>query len=340
MATDVLSREQAFSFLVKVGMADGGKNLREEPRKFLSDLIKAFQAHLPFQCLSLLAQPLEERHVPTPEEIVEAGMSLEGGLCFTLNNFMCFLLRALGFKADVLDGNFSLSCHPHTHIVVLLSDLSAPGDNYIIDVGGGFPFLEMIPVNDLPVTRHEVGLEYRYQYLNGTVVRLHRLGQADSEREQLVVEGDWAQIFHFDLNPVDVNFIRPYMKKIYVEEGDCDFLRSIRAVRYPPEAALMEKGILPVPESEESESPAGVRCQKKEGVERPTAEGPEETRTMLAFRDQTLIVGPMDGASKTKVEEDVLATRIKKCFPTIPPAKVDMAVQKVLELERQKSNPV
>ncbi|XP_047470218.1 uncharacterized protein LOC125025925 [Penaeus chinensis] len=340
MATDVLSREQAFSFLAKVGMADGEKNLREEPRKFLSDLIKAFQAHLPFQCLSLLAQPLEERHVPTPEEIVEAGMSLEGGLCFTLNNFMCLLLRALGFKADVLDGNFSLSCYPHTHIVVLLSDLSAPGDNYIIDVGGGFPFLEMIPVNDLPVTRHEVGLEYRYQYLNGAVVRLHRLGQIDGEREQVVVEGDWAQIFHFDLNSVDVNFVRPYMKKIYVEEGDCDFLRSIRAVRYPPEAALMEKGILPAPEGEESESPAGDRCQKKEGVERPTAEGPEEKRTMLAFKDQTLIVGPMDGASKTKVEEDILAARIKKYFPTIPPAKVDMAVQRFLELERQKSNPV
>lgn len=131
------------------------------------------------------------------------------------------------------------------------------------------------------------------------------------------------------------------MRNIYVEEGDCDFLRSIRAVRYPPEAALNEEGILPAPEGEEGESSAGDRCQKKEGVERPAEEGSErEKRIMLAFRDQNLIVGLMDGASKTKVEEDVLAARIKKYFPTIPPAKVDGAVQKVLELERQKSNPV
>nr|XP_027231332.1 uncharacterized protein LOC113822980 [Penaeus vannamei]XP_027231333.1 uncharacterized protein LOC113822980 [Penaeus vannamei] len=336
MATDVLSRAQALSFLAKIGMKDAEKLLREEPRKFLSDLMKAYQAHLPFQCLSLLAQPLEERHVPTQEEIVEAGMSMEGGLCFTLNTFMYLLLRALGFKVDVLDGSFSLSCHPHTHMVVLLRDLSAPGDNYIVDIGGGFPFFEIISVKDLPVTRYEAGLEYRYQHLNGSVVRLHRMTREVSERGQIEVDGDWTQIFHFDLNPVDANFSRPYMKMIYVEEGDSDFLRSIRAVRYPPEAALIEEGLLPAPGGEESGSSAGDRRQEKEGVEGSLKGKP----TMLGFRDQTLIVGPMDAASKTKVEEDVWAARIKECFPTIPSAKVDVAVQKVMELERQKNNPV
>ncbi|XP_042864420.1 uncharacterized protein LOC122248470 isoform X3 [Penaeus japonicus] len=203
MPSDLLSREQALSFLDKVGITDGEETLRKDPRRFLSDLLKAYQEHVPFQCVSLLAQSSEERHVPTLEEIVEAGLSLEGGLCFTLNTFFCLLLRALGFKVDVLDGSFSLSCHPHTHEVLLLRDLSEPGDNYIIDVGGGCPFLELIPVKDLPVTRYEAGFEYRYQYLGGMVARLHRIRE-DSERNQNET-WPWA-VYRTMLEEQDVRF--------------------------------------------------------------------------------------------------------------------------------------
>ena len=52
----------------------------------------------------MMSVAVEERHVPSLEEVVAKGLALEGGVCYDLNTFMCVLLRALGYQADVLDG--------------------------------------------------------------------------------------------------------------------------------------------------------------------------------------------------------------------------------------------
>lgn len=55
-------------------------------------------------------------------------------------------------------------------------------------------------------------------------------------------------------------------------------------------------------------------------------------RIMLAMRNQSLLLGPMSAAVKTKVSVEDWANKIKHFFPTIPPAKVDLAVQRKLAM--------
>ncbi|XP_042864417.1 uncharacterized protein LOC122248468 [Penaeus japonicus] len=318
---NLLTQEKALTFLAKLGVENGLEKLQQNPRQFITDVVRAYQENVPFQCVTMMSLSVEERHVPTAEEIVAAGLSLEGGVCLTLNVFFCLLLRALGLKVDLLDGNYSAHGNDHSHVILLLSDLRFPGDNYVIDVGNGFPSMEIIPLEELPVTYYRAGLEYRYQYSGDDVIRLHRSGDTTLDGEKPVMRDDWRQVFHFRLHPVDFEHFRPHMKRIYIDDT-CDFLHCIRAVRFPPEDALIQKGLLPR-EGGQKES---------EGSESRTEVGSSgDKRMMLAFKNQSLLVGPMDGATKTKVEEDVLAAKIKELFPYIPADRVDAAVQKIVQ---------
>lgn len=308
---NLLTQEKALSFLNKLGLENGLEKLQQNPCKFITDLIKAYQEHVPFQCVTMMALAVEERHIPTLEEIVEAGLSMEGGVCLTLNVFFCLLLRALGLKVDLLDGNYSAHGDDHSHVILLLSDLRFPADNYVIDVGNGFPSMEMIPLKELPVEHYHAGLEYRYEYSGEDVIRLHRSGDTTLDGENPVMRGGWRQVFHFTLKPVDFEYFQPHMEKIYMDES-CDFLQCLRAVRFPTETALIQKGLLP------------KEAEKKGG-------SPGDKRMVLAFKNQSLLAGPMDKDIKTKVEKDVLAAKIKEFFPAIPADNVDMAVQKILK---------
>ncbi|XP_047469920.1 uncharacterized protein LOC125025765 isoform X2 [Penaeus chinensis] len=305
----LLTQEKALSFLNKLGVENGLGKLQQDPCKFITDLIKAYQEQVPFQCVTMMGLAVEDRHIPTLEEIVEAGLSMEGGVCLTLNVFFCLLLRALGLKVDLLDGNYSAHGDDHSHVILLLSDLRFPGDNYVIDVGNGFPSMEMIPLKELPVEHYHAGLEYRYEYSGEDVIRLHRSGDTTLDGENPVMRGEWRQVFHFTLKPVDFEYFQPHMERIYLDES-CDFLQCIRAVRFPTETALIQKGLLP-----------------KEGG----SEEKGDKRMVLAFKNQSLLAGPMDKDIKTKVEMDVLAAKIKEFFPGIPADKVDKAVQKIVK---------
>lgn len=111
----------------------------------------------------------------------------------------------------------------------------------------------------------------------------------------------WDKTFDFNFNPVDYNFFYSYMDRVYVKK-DGIFLNSIRAVRFPAVDA---------------------------GTEAAASDG---ERVMVAFKDQSLLLGPIDSVEKTKVSAAEWAARIKHFFPTIPPAKVDVAVSKMLDL--------
>lgn len=307
----LLTQEKALSFLNKLGVENGLEKLQQNPCEFITDLIKAYQENVPFQCVTMVAQTAEERHVPTLEEIVDAGFSMQGGVCLTLNVFFCLLLRALGLKVDLLDGNYSAHGDDHSHVILLLSDLRFPADNYIIDVGNGFPSMEMIPLKELPVDHYHAGLEYRYEYSGDDVIRLHRAGDTTLDGENPVMRGEWRQVFHFTLRPVSFEYFQPHMERIYMDES-CDFLQVLRAVRFPTESALVQKRLMAAAAGgKEGGGPAG------------------DKRVVLAFKNQSLLAGPMDKDIKTRVEKDALAAKIKEFFPNIPADKVDMAVKKI-----------
>lgn len=288
----LLEYSTALKFLERIGIADAKELIKNDPLSFLTTLIERYQEHLPFQCLNILAQTQTEKHVPTLEEVVEAGLSLEGGLCLTLNTFMCIILRTLGFKADVLDGSYSTYGDTHTHVVVILKDLRRTQDNFIVDVGSGYPFEAPIPLSDMPCTRHCAGQEYRYERHEDSIWRLHRpRDDLAAEGEVPIMHGEWRKMFHCGLVPVTFDYFQPFMENIYISDSSSDFHSTIRAVRFP------------------------LAKDKRQG------------RMMVAFKDQSLLVGPMDAAEKTQIKEEDLADTIKENFPTIPAQTVDLAVR-------------
>lgn len=370
----LLDRHRAIKFLEDVGIVDGEALLARDPLIFINTLIGSFMTRLPFQCVSLMAQTVEERHVPSLEEVVEAGLSLEGGICFTLNVFMGILLRTFGFHVQFLDGSYSASKDHHTHIVLLVKDLRSPEDDHFIDVGGGHPFLAAVAVDSLPVTFHQAGLKYTYCRRGDLVLRFHHENR-NPETGQDVVAKEGRQVFHFSLNPVDFEDIRSNMDKVYVYEERSVCLQGIRAVRFPPadEIQTEDIGIIGTDTNEKSldnkqnlneeiektsmnkrdsgkksfeendkddfQPTSGARAMNvetkdknlgKELEARKSAELSDD-RIMVAMKDQSLLLGRVDAATKTKVCNEKWTATLKNLFPTIPPAKVNLAVLKMIQ---------
>lgn len=79
--------------------------LRKNRQNFLLDVLEVpldsslelflnrFKNRIPFQSVTLLATPPEERHVPNLCESVQNVLNGTGGLCYTLNPFLKFFLE-------------------------------------------------------------------------------------------------------------------------------------------------------------------------------------------------------------------------------------------------------
>ncbi|XP_071516234.1 uncharacterized protein [Panulirus ornatus] len=243
------------------------------------------------------------------------------------------------------------------------------GDEHFVDVGSAQPFSEAVAVSSLPVTFYYAGLESRYCRMGDLVLRLNRRGDNKPSGEQSLMFGEWRQLFHFTLTPVDYDSFRPHMENIYINEKS-PFLQFVRAVHFPPAEFLQgnpttHKGnsILHMDLSSNEKSGSVNRINNKSKASNFSLQtenlvvinefqafsdnvltvvdemkkagcNVESTelygdRILVAIRNQTLLLGPMDAVVKTKVSAEDLANKIKLFFPSIPPAKVDLAVQRV-----------
>ena len=79
-----------------------------------------------------------------------------GGTCYSCNPFLAELLRVLGYDADLLGADMRMIPNLHNCVRVHLD-----GKEYHVDAGNGAPFLEPMPLDQLP---HVFSLgEYRYE---------------------------------------------------------------------------------------------------------------------------------------------------------------------------------
>ncbi len=91
----------------------------------------------------------EERHRPTIEELIRQGLSGIGGCCLNLNFFTTILMQALGLDAFAIQGTHFMAPIAGTHCmcVVQLNDIDGM---YMVEVGAGYPFVDVIPMQKLP----------------------------------------------------------------------------------------------------------------------------------------------------------------------------------------------
>ncbi|KAK8747202.1 hypothetical protein OTU49_016675 [Cherax quadricarinatus] len=181
--------------------------------------------------------------------------------------------------------------------------------------------------------------------------------------------GELRQFFHFSLNPVDLKFFYSNMDKVYISEEKSVFLQGIRAVRFPQADSLPTKELSTLGGATSIANENSGICEHESNLQREenslntkdsetlsensleilgdiaknackpeSSEGEaedrdsaEHERIMVAMKDQSLLLGRIDAAIKTKVSVDEWTATLKHYFPTIPPAKVDLAVHRMVQ---------
>ena len=128
LITKIEARE--YLHLIKVKPAQSSVN-------FLRDIIKGTLTTIPFNNLAMLTRP---KIAPTKKEIKKDMLTGLGGLCTTINPFLCALLHQLGFKVNLLSASIM---KPDSHIVLMVNIANL---DYWVDLGNGFPYLEPLPL--------------------------------------------------------------------------------------------------------------------------------------------------------------------------------------------------
>lgn len=227
-----LSREQAVGWLEsRLGVKDVEGRLRQGDRRtLLNDIMRAYQRDVPFQTMTISSQDLSERHVPTSSEICSNILALKGGVCIDLNYFMKILLQALDYDVCLLGGNYTADSMPFTHIMVLVKSLESEGDKFLVDVGCGFPTFEVVPLEKLPHTYVQSGLEIMYTRDGDKFFRMQRKGDFITDDTPPIMKDGWRMVFDFELVARELEFFDEPMKSFFF---DGPFTEDLHLCRFP-----------------------------------------------------------------------------------------------------------
>ena len=233
----MLNLDEAIHFLSSINIKYNEQKKQNDPLGFLNEIIHAFHLNVPFQSITLMSKPTHLRDKPTLEEIKEDVISKRGGLCYTLNSFMKYLLEALGYKA------YHIACHivrENDHILTVVEIQTV---KYLVDVGVGYPTFEAIPLNFEKESElyHHSFLHYKFvrDYSTAghdTIIRLHKKGTTSYEN---VTETDtlWRKVGSIDLIPREFAYFNEPMTMSFrfFESGRVIFHTSLRLVVFTKE---------------------------------------------------------------------------------------------------------
>ncbi|MAI30050.1 MAG: hypothetical protein CMM07_00070 [Rhodopirellula sp.] len=123
-------------------------------KPYLVRLIRAIYCRIPFQNLTMLTRP---RAAPAWNEIIEDMLSGLGGLCTTINPFVCAFLHQLGFRSVLLTS--TMLGRPDSHIAI---GVWIEERLFWIDLANGFPYL-MPLATDRATAQEFAGFRYRLE---------------------------------------------------------------------------------------------------------------------------------------------------------------------------------
>ncbi|KAL8562998.1 hypothetical protein ACOMHN_004690 [Nucella lapillus] len=243
--------QEAISFL----QDDWGVQRVEERLKntssrkgLLDEIATLIQVRLPFQCITLMATPPDERKRPTVDSIKTDCKRGLGGLCFILNVFAWGLLRGLGFRARLSWASCtSTTMNPNNHIMVLIYDLDKKGDIHLVETGCGFPTFRAISLNFAEESPAYVDsyLEYKYIRHGGKYLRMHGKGDTVKRNDPPIegldfFAGKWRRFYYFSLEPTDkLSDFDAALDRIYTVPCSTPFDHFPRCLAFPDQRAVI-----------------------------------------------------------------------------------------------------
>ena len=163
----------------------------------------------------------------------------EGGLCCTSNLSLFMLLQSIGFDVHL---NFTV-CYPeendkYDHVVLLVKNVEADGDLYLVEGGAGHPVLQAINLDFGGESKvyHESYLRYKFIKV-GEKFRLmidrSILYLSNDSSSKVPNSGKFVPFYEFVIRPIrDIEMIKNHMDGIYLHPEHTPFHNSIRAVKF------------------------------------------------------------------------------------------------------------
>ena len=175
-------------------------------------------------------------HRPSPEEIKRDVLAGKGGLCYTINVFLAWLLEALGYNISYINGLIGDS---PGHLVILITDVVTPGDKFLLDCGIGYPTFEVTPLDfehESEVYCHSF-VKYKFIKEDGYVIRCHKRREKSADSLDLPGNLDnsgWKKIMYADITPRTLDYFDDVMESVYgdVECKLTPLNNSLRVVGY------------------------------------------------------------------------------------------------------------
>ncbi|RUS85352.1 hypothetical protein EGW08_006895, partial [Elysia chlorotica] len=248
MATEMFTPDEAENFIsnkLKV------KNVRErtasDRKGLLDDIAVAMQTELLFQNVHLMSFPLEKRHRPTLEEIKADVLSGAGGLCYNLNVTTFYLLKALGFDAELVHATCtSTVLFPNNHILVHVRNVEKPGDKFLVETALGFPTFRVISLDfekESPEFRDSF-LEYKYIKHEGQLLRMQRHGdplpRSNLPEGVVFVLDGWRRMYYSDMSgTTDLKDFYSDFDKVFENPKGSPFHLSLRIIGFPGKRTVM-----------------------------------------------------------------------------------------------------
>lgn len=163
---------------------------------------------------------------PTLDETKKYVLSGKGGLCYTMNVFMKYLLEALGYNVSFVSGDI---VNPNDHILIIVVNLAKPGDRFLVDAGIGYPIFDPIPLDfeKESCTYTRSFIEYKYIWEDGKLnFYLKKKGP------NLLLWNVLRKVCEIDLTPRELSFFDSHFDAVYTDVERTPFHVSIRAIMY------------------------------------------------------------------------------------------------------------
>ena len=154
---------------------------------------------------------------PTLDEIKAAIVCGKGGLCYSMNIFMKFLLEALGYDVCHISSDIF---HPKNHVLTIVNNLKKTGDQYIVEAGCGYPCFTPISLDfkGESTIYSQSFLHFKFAHEEGKIVRYHKRSRTLMDIPPSTSGGEeeyWRKYCVMDPTPQDFSFFNDPMDEVY-----------------------------------------------------------------------------------------------------------------------------
>jgi len=242
MTNKGISREEAVQFLRRnLHLSDEDISHKTNRFDLLEKIVRAFHRCIPYQNITFLATPPEQRCVLTEDEIKEDMFSGKGGVCLTLNVFLCDVLLALNYDAYLAGGRIEEPFVNIRHASVIVQNLKHSGDIYLLDVGLAMPTFRAIPldfVDESPVFSESFQW-YKYTRTPGPGMEDDYARRfAEKTSEPFCTEEDFSTICKFTLERVSFDTLRQLVDKNVYKNSEWRYGKQFLVMHWPQGRAV------------------------------------------------------------------------------------------------------